>query len=384
MPFASTDPVLERAKLVALHRDGLYSVTELADRFGVSRPTVYTWIARYRDGGTEALADRSHARHEQHAQTGPDVEAMIVAARRAHPTWGPRKLLPYLARRHPDVGLPAPSTAGAILARHGLTKKRRPRRVPKHPGSMPLVADVPNAVWTADYKGQFKTTDGIYCYPLTVCDAHSRFVLSCHALPSVEQVAARKQFERLFHEYGLPEVIRSDNGTPFATQALCGLSRLSVWWMKLGIGHDRTEPGQPQQNGRHERMHKTLKAETARRPEADMQRQQARFDRWRAEFNDERPHEALGYATPASVYVPSRRPMPAVVPEPVYPAHFEVRWLSRSGNIKWKRQQLFVSQALAHEYVGLEETADGVWDLYFCDRLLARLDERGDKLKLRG
>lgn len=380
MPFATTDPVLERAKLVSLYRDGPYTPTELAARFGVSRPTVYKWLDRYGEGGAEALANRSHARHDQTLQTPPEVEALIVEARRAHPTWGPRKLLPYLARRHPGVKLPAPSTAGAILERHGLTKKRRSRRVPKHPGSVPLVADVPNAVHAADYKGQFKTTDGVYCYPLTVCDAHSRFVLSCHALPSVEQVAAREQFERLFQEYGLPEAIRSDNGTPFATQALCGLSRLSVWWMKLGVGHDRIDPGQPQQNGRHERMHKTLKAECARPPEADRARQQACFDRWRAEFNEERPHEALGYATPASVYRRSPRPMPDVVPEPAYPAHFEVRYLSRSGNIKWKRHQLFVSQALAHEYVGLEETADGVWDLYFCDRLLARLDERGFKL----
>jgi putative transposase len=169
---------------------------------------------------------------------------------------------------------------------------------------------------------------------------------------------------------------------PFATQALCGLSRLSVWWIKLGIGHDRIAPGQPQQNGAHERMHKTLKAETARPPEHDMASQQTRFDDWRSEFNDERPHEALDYQTPASVYTPSARAMPSALPEPDYPGHFEVRWLSRSGNIKWKRQQLFVSQALAHEWVGLEEIADGVWSLYFYDRLLARLDERSG-LKLR-
>jgi len=381
MPWTVTDPMLERARLVALHADGLYAVSELADRAGVSRKTAHKWIARYRDGGADALADRSHARHGQAERTPPEVEAMIVACREAHPTWGPRKLLPYLARRHPALALPAPSTAGAILDRHGLTKPRRTRRPPKHPGSVPLVATAPNQVWTADYKGQFKTLDGVYCYPLTVCDAHTRFVLSCHALPSVEQAAARRQFERLFREHGLPEAIRSDNGTPFATQALCGLSRLSVWWMKLGIAHDRIEPGQPQQNGRHERMHKTLKAETARLPERDLTAQQARFDRWRAEFNGERPHEALGYRTPASVYAPSPRPMPERLPEPEYPRHFEVRYLSRSGNIKWKRHQLFVSQALANEWVGLEEVADGLWSLYFCDRLLARLDERGFKLR---
>ena len=216
MPFPTTDPFMERARLVAAHLDGLYSVTELADRFGVSRPTVYKWIARYRDGGAGALADRPRVARTQPGQTPPETEALLVACREAHPSWGPRKLLLYLARRHPDVPLPAPSTVGALLDRHGLTKKRRPRRPPKHPGSTPLVTTAPNDVWTADYKGQFRTGDGelgrAYArpYPLTVCDAHSRFVLSCHGLPSVEQYAALGQFERLFHEYGLPTAIRSD------------------------------------------------------------------------------------------------------------------------------------------------------------------------------
>ena len=381
MPWTVTDPMLERAKLVALHAEGLYAVAELADRACVSRKTAYKWINRYRERGVEALNDLTHARHEQMHRTPPEVEAMIVETRRAHPTWGPRKLLPYLARRHPGLALPAPSTAGALLDRHGLTKPRRPRRPPKHPGSVPLVAEAPNAVWTVDYKGQFKTADGIYCYPLTVCDAHSRFILSCHGLPSVEQIAAYKQFERLFRQYGLPAAIRSDNGTPFATQAICGLSRLSVWWLKLGIGHDRIDPGQPQQNGRHERMHRTLKAETARPPEADMARQQIRFDAWRVEFNEDRPHDALGGQTPGSRYTPSLRPMPEMLPVPEYPGHFEVRYLSKDGNIRFKRHQLFVSTALAHEYVGLEEVGDGVWSLYFFDRLLARLDERDFKLR---
>ena len=375
--------MLERAELVALHAEGLYSVAELAERFGVSRPTVYTWIERYRDGGTEALTDRSHARHVQSHQTPPEVEALIVAARKAHPSWGPRKLLPYLAKRHPDVRLPAASTAGAVLARHGLTKKRRPRRVPKRPGSAPLMTTAPNQVWTADFEGQFKTRDGVYCYPLTVCDAHTRYVLGCTAPPSVKQAGAKAQFERLFGECGLPDAVRSDNGVPFATQALCGLSRLSVWWLKLGIAHDRIDPGQPQQDGRHERMHKRLKAETARPPERDMARQQGRFDDGRSEFDEERPHEALDYATPASQYDRSPRTMPEELPEPPYPGHFEVRWLSKSGNVKWKRQQPFISQALAHEWVGLEEVEDGLWGLYFYDRLLARLDERGG-LRLRG
>lgn len=380
MPFATTDPAMERARLINAHLDGLYSVTELADRFGVSRPTVYKWIKRHEQRGAQALFDHSRARLTQHAKTAPDIEALLVEARIAHPTWGPRKLLPYLQRRHPELALPAPSTVAAMLARHGLSKTRRPRRVPRHPGSTPLVAERPNAVWTVDYKGQFKTRDGIYCYPLTVCDAHSRFVLCCHALPSVEQYGAYHEFERLFRHYGLPEAIRSDNGVPFATQAICGLSRLSVWWIKLGIDHQRIDPGQPQQNGRHERMHKTLKAETARPPDADMARQQVRFDAWRAEFNDERPHEALSGDVPASRYTPSSRVMPERLPSPEYPGHFEVRYLSKDGNIRFKKHQFFLTSALAHEYIGLEETGDGVWSVYFYDRLLARFDERDFKL----
>ena len=331
MPFRTTDPAMERARLVAAHLDGLYSVTELADRFGVSRPTVYKWIDRFKDGGAAALADLGRAPKTSPQQTPASVEALIFETRRAHPTWGPRKLVPYLARRHPGVVLPAPSTAGAILDRHGLTKPRRSRRPPKHPGSVPLVAETPNAVWTADYKGQFRTRDGVYCYPLTVCDAHSRYILSCHGLLSVEQYAAYRQFERLFREYGLPSAIRSDNGTPFATLAICGLSRLSVWWIKLGIDHDRIDPGQPQQNGAHERMHRTLKAECARPPERDLATQQTRFDAWRAEFNADRPHDALGGAVPASRYAPSPRPMPDVLRGPEYPGLYEVRYLSKDG-----------------------------------------------------
>ena len=252
MPFRTTDPLMERARLVAAHLDGHFSVSELADRFSVSRPTVHKWIERFRDGGADALTDRSRARLTQHAKTSTEAEALIVEARRAHPTWGARKLIPYLAKRHAGVEWPAVSTAAALLQRHGLTKPRRSRRPPKHPGSVPLVAETPNAVWTADcarvraLKGQFRTRDGVYCYPLTVCDAHSRYILSCHGLLSVEQYAAYRQFERLFREFGLPDAIRSDNGTPFATQALCGLSRLSVWWIKLDIDHDRIDPGQPQ------------------------------------------------------------------------------------------------------------------------------------------
>ena len=373
--------MLERAKLVALHSDGLYSVAELADRAGVSRKTAYKWIGRYRDGGLDALVDQPCIRHTQHAKTDRDVEALVVEARRKHPTWGPRKLVPWIGRRHPSVALPAASTVGAILKRHGLIEPRRRRKVAAHPGSRPLVANVPGDVWTADYKGQFKTGDGVYCYPLTVCDAHSRYVLACDGHGSVEQYGALRALDRLFREHGLPRSIRTDNGVPFATQAICGLSRLSVWWLKLGIAPDRIEPGRPQQNGQHERMHRTLKAETARPPEANMAAQQRRFDRWRAEFNDERPHDGLGGETPASHYAPSPRPMPAVLPEPEYPAHAEIRQVSRCGTFKLKGRQRFLSQALAGETIAFEEVADGIWSLSFYTVELGRFDERDYQLK---
>ena len=267
------------------------------------------------------------------------------------------------------------------MKRHGLVGPRWRRHKPKHPGRVPLTTAAPCDVWCADFKGQFLLGSGVYCYPLTVTDAHSRFILACHALPSTKQEGAFPAFECLFREHGLPGAIRTDNGNPFATQAIAGLSALNVWWIKLGIGHQRIEPGRPEQNGRHERMHRVLKAETARPPEYTMKAQQARFDTWRAEFNRERPHEALGGATPASLYCPSPRPMPDRLPEPHYPAHHEVRWVSSAGTVRFKKRQFFVSKALVHEYVAFEEIGDGVWSLSFYDVELARLDERDFKLR---
>ena len=381
MPWTRTDPMLERSALVAAYKDGLYSVTELADRFGVSRKTAFKWLARYRDGGADALADRATARHEQPHRTPASVEVLLVEGRKSHPTWGPKKLLAYLSRRHPGLALPACSTAGAILKRHGLVERRTRRRRPVHPGRVPLRADAPGDVWCADFKGQFLLGDGECCYPLTVTHAHSRYLLCCHALPSAKQNGVIPCFERLFREHGLPGAVRTDNGNPFATNAICGLSALNVWWIKLGVGHQRIEPGRPEQNGRHERMHRTLKAEAARPAERSMRRQQARFDSWRKGDNEDRPHQALGGETPASVYRPSKRPMPKAVPKPEYPRHLEVRRVSNAGTMRFRKRPVFVSQALLQEDVALEEVDDGVWSLRFYDVELARLDERDYKLR---
>jgi len=376
MPFASTDPMTERTRFVLAAESGLYTVSELCRRFRISRETGYKWLRRYKAEGLPGMNDRSRAPKACPHQTPEAVEALIVDCRKKHPRWGPKKLLDYLRPRHPGVAFPAVSTAGAILKRHGLVAPRRRRRSPRHPGATPLETTAPNDVWGADFKGQFKMRDGVYCYPLTVTDAHTRYVLAVDALPSVRQKGTFPVFERLFSEHGLPAAIRTDNGVPFATQALCGLSRLSVWWIKLGIDHQRIEPGKPQQNGRHERMHRTLKAETARPPEANMTRQQERFRAFQEEFNCERPHEALGGNTPASRYRPSSREMPSKLPGPDYPSHVEIRRISSGGAFRFKKKQLFLSAALAGEDVAFEETGDGIWSIAFYDVLLARFDER--------
>jgi putative transposase len=377
MPWHRTEPVHERMRFILAHSEGVFSMTELCQCHGISRKTGYKWLGRFKAGGPEALGDHSRApKRTPHAVSEPVAE-LLLRARRGHPDWGPRKLITYLKRRHPEMLFPAASTVGDLLNRHGLIHRPRPqRRRPDYPGAPAFEAKAPNDVWTADFKGEFLLGNRRYCYPLTVCDGFSRFILSCEALPSTQQRLAQKVFKRLFEEFGLPKVIRTDNGIPFATRAIHGLSRLSVYWMKLGIRHDRIDPGAPQQNGRHERMHRTLKAATTRPPEATFTAQQGRFDAFRCEFNTERPHQALAYDTPADHYRASTQTMPYRLPRPEYPGHYEVRRISRHGCFKYKSTDHFVSVALAGEHIGLEEVDDGIWSLYFYRTLLARFDER--------
>jgi hypothetical protein len=234
----------------------------------------------------------------------------------------------------------------------------------------------PNAVWTADFKGQFRTRNGVYCYPLTIADGYSRYLLECRGLGSTSAELSKPVFRRVFEEYGLPWIIRTDNGVPFATTALGRLSALSVWWIKLGIQPELIEPSSPAQNGRHERMHKTLKAEATRPPAGNLAAQQVRFNRFRAEYNEERPHEALGQETPASYFVASSRKLPRKLPKVEYPGYFEVRYVSANGGIRWKCDWVNVTTTLIGEHVGLEEIGDGLWDVYFSRVRLGRLDER--------
>lgn len=377
MPWEETRPLDQRTQFLADHQRGLYAMTELCARYAVSRETGYKWLARYAAEGPAGLHDRSHAPRTCPHAVAPELAALLVAARRSHPTWGPAKLVQYLAPRHPRVAAwPAVSTVADLLARHGLVAKRRRRRPAVHPGAVPIHTAAPNDLWTADFKGQFRTRDAIYCYPLTIADQHTRYLLDVRALPSVRVAGTLAVFERAFRAYGLPAAIRTDNGVPFANTGLHGLTQLSVWRLRLGIRPQRIRPASPQENGAHERMHKTLKAEACRPPQAHARGQQRAFDAFRREYNAERPHAALGGATPAARYAPSPRPYPARPPAAEYPGHYAVKRVNNAGTIRFKDRLLFLANALKQHHVGLEETGDGVWSLHLGAVLLGRIDER--------
>jgi putative transposase len=381
MPWEETTRMEQRARFVAEFDSALYTVTELCRRYGISRKTGYKWLNRWGQEGDQGLQDRSRAPKSSPGRTGDSMVERLLELRRKHPTWGPRKLLVLLEKKNPEGAWPAPSTAGDILKRHGLVQASRRRgRVPIQRGCL-TQATAPNEVWTCDFKGQFRTGDGRLCYPLTVADHFSRYLLAVDGLDSVSTPQSWPVFERLFRDYGLPQVIRSDNGSPFASaRALAGLCRLSVRWIKLGIVPERIKPGHPEQNGSHERMHRDLKHETARPPAANAAAQQELFNRFRRVRNEQRPHEALGQRTPAELYHPSLRLYPSAMPEPSYPGHYEVRYVRPGGEIKFRGRYMFLTEALHGERVGLEEFDDGLWSVYFADVLLARFDQRDFKL----
>jgi putative transposase len=327
------------------------------------------------------LVDHSRRPRENPNATDPELVETLLAARRRHPRWGPKKLLAVARRGDPEASWPARATVAALLKRHGLIRpRRRSPRPPNVSGGTLSAATRPNEVWTTDFKGEFRTGDGVYCYPLTLRDGFSRFVLRCDGFLARTTEATRRRFERAFREFGLPDRIRSDNGGPFASPGLAGLSQLSVWWIRLGIIPERIAPGHPEQNGSHEQFHSVLKAETARPPAPNCTAQQQRFRRFCRVYNEQRPHEALGDEPPASRYEPSRRSLPARVPPVEYPGHMEVRLVSSSGCICWKSEPLFVATPLAGEHVALEEVDDGVWTVYFAAIALARYDERRHRL----
>ena len=350
------------------------TMTELCEEYGIARKTGYEIVGRWQAAGASGMNERSRAPLRHPNQTGAETEAALLALRQAHMRWGPRKLQAVLRRTQERV--PAASTIGAILKRAGLVVERRRRRTtPPYPQPL-AAAESPNRLWCADFKGYLRTRDGERIDPFTLSDAHSRYLLRCQAVKKTDTASVRAICEAAFREYGLPQAIRTDNGAPFASRAVAGLSRLSVYWMKLGITPERIEPGHPEQNGRHERMHRTLQQETAQPTAANRRGQQRAFDEFRREYNQLRPHEALGMRTPETVYAASPRPYPRRVPQPEYDTGQPVRGVCEGGKFRWKGRFVFLSKALREERIGLKPVAEDGWCISFAAFPIAYFDSR--------
>lgn len=364
-----------RVQLIEDYEQG-ESIAALGRIYGVARKTIYKWLSRHDAEGMAGLADRSRVPRHFPGKVSDEVIGLIIAARQRW-NWGPRKLRIKLTTAHPEIAWPAESTIGEILKRTGLTHQRR-RRVRTPPFSQPFAAiDAANQTWCADFKGWFRTGDGTRCDPLTITDAYSRYLLRCHITPKADGVHVAAIFDAAFREYGLPLVIHTDNGVPFASVAPGGLSRVSMNWVKLGILPERSRPACPQDNGRHERMHSTLKQATLQPPERNARRQQQSFDRFRYEYNHERPHEALDDKTPASCYTPSCRPMPARVPELEYGSDMMVRRVSQQGSLRMRGERTFISEIFAYEWLGLRQMDERYFKVFYGPVALGFLDTFG-------
>lgn len=374
MPWEQTSAMDQRIKFIADCLSGQYCKSELCRGYGISRRTAYKWIKRYHEKSASGLEELSRAPHHHPNQTDEEVREMIVETKLYRQSWGPKKVVDYLRENGPDLNWPADSTAGEILKRAGLVK-RRIKRQHVSPYSEPFGScEAPNHTWSADFKGDFALGNHRRCYALTLSDNFSRYLLLCRALERPSYAAVRPWLEWAFREYGLPQAIRTDNGAPFASLAIGGLSELSKWWIQLGIRPERIKPGTPSQNGRHERMHRTLKYEVAVQP--DHQRQQQHFDLFQKHYNEERAHESLGRKTPASFYYPSARRYPGKVPPVEYDSNTVVRQVRHNGEIKWHSELIYVSQVLAHEPLGLTQIEEQKWEVRYSFHLLGVLDER--------
>jgi len=380
MPWKETCIMDQRIAFLSSYLRDEAPMSELCAAFGISRNTGYKWLARYRSEGPAGLEDRSRAPHRHGRRMDPAIAEAILSLRRDRPHWGPRKLRVVLQERQPDLTWPAASTIGDLLRCHGLSDRRRRRA--SLPGSPPAAfapVTAPNDLWCIDFKGWFRTADGRRCDPLTITDAYSRYALLCQIIEPLRgpvEAVVLKAFRR----YGLPKTMRSDNGPPFAAPGPGGLSRLSLSWLKAGIALERIEPGKPQQNGRHERFHRTLKEETSRPPAANLAQQQERFDAFCQDYNHHRPHEAIDQKPPASLYQASIKPYPQSLAQPWYDAHHAVRRVRSSGEIKWGGRSIFISQTLAGEPVGIAETRDGDWLVRYAQIDLGIIDPKVNRL----
>lgn len=376
MPWKETNVVDQREAFVRDWMKRRDEMTALCERYGISRKTGYKWVRRFIDGGKAGLVDRSRRPHHIVHAVSDDVAQTVIELKKRFPRFGPRKLRTWLTTNEPDFHWPAASTIGELLKKHGLvTKRRRRRRTPR--STQPLSAPTePNVVWGGDFKGCFRVA-GSYCHPLTISDLYSRYFLRVQAMEGERHDPVKEVFESAFREYGLPLRIRTDNGSPFASRSVGGLSRLSVWWVKLGIIPERIDPGHPEQNGRHERLHRTLKEHTAKPPRPSLESQQDAFDNFQIHYNEERPHESLGQHTPASCYMPSTRPFPDRLEEPEYPGDFELRRVKPNGYVSWHANEVGLSQILKYETVGFEPISDGRWQLWFGPIYLGLFSEEG-------
>jgi putative transposase len=379
MPWKETCVESEKLRFITEMLKGELPMSILCESFGISRQAGYELRRRFEKEGLDGLRARSRAPHRP-ASIGKETAEKILELRRRKPYWGPKKLRAYLQSGEPTTIWPAASTIGDLLRRSGLSEPRRRRRTAAPQNQPFLAVEAPNDLWCIDFKGHFRTRDGSRIDPLTITDADSRFLIDCQIVPP-DTGGVWPVLERAFHEFGLPRTIRSDNGSPFASTGAGGLTRLAVHWIKLGIRLERIDPGSPQQNGRHERMHGTLKGETSQPPAEGPAEQQERFDRFRHDFNHSRPHEALEQTTPASRYHPSPRPYPAKIEPPWYDAEHAVRQVRSSGEIKWGGELVFISEALPGQSVGIAETEAGDWLVRYADIDLGLIDRRTKKLR---
>jgi transposase InsO family protein len=374
MPWEVSGVVEKRKQFLAEYATGEWTMSDLCRAHGITRPTGYAVLRRYAQAGQCGLEEQSRAPRRHPNQTPAEIEAQVLALRRKHPRWGPRTLKKILD----DAGIccPAASTVGELLDREGLTRHRLKRRkVEPYQQPFQLVGE-PNDEWAGDFKGWMRTGDGERIDPLTISDTCSRYLLRCQAVEKTSTEQVQAIFEAAFREYGMPRAMRTDNGAPFASRAIAGLSRLAVWWIKLGIVPQRIEPGHPEQNGRHERMHRTLKEATVSPPRANRRAQQRAFDQFRQEYNQLRPHQGLAMQTPQAVYRSSPRPYPARVREPEYDTAMTVRRVFKHGQFFWQHHDVFLSKVLYGERIGLLPIDDRYYCVYFATIPIARLDTR--------
>jgi transposase InsO family protein len=379
MPWKELTKMNERVRFIGRLLDG-EKMSDLCREFGISRVTGHKFWKRYQQQGMDALSDRSRRPHFLARSTSPEIVRLITDLKRERPTWGAPKIWSYLSKRNKTLKLPAASTVHAILDREGLVKKRGSKRQIYEATGTDLIASTkPNDVWCADFKGQFKMGNRQYCYPLTVSDHFSRYLLSCEALESTKSVGAVTVFKEIFREHGLPASILSDNGTPFGSVSLFGLSKLSVWWLRLGIMLQRIEPGHPEQNGRHERMHRTLKQAATKPPGQHILNQQELFDGFKEMYNQERPHEAIAMRTPSEIYNKSTRQYPEQLPDMEYPECAKSVRVAEVGTITIKQKRVFISEVFAGEVLGLAAVDEGIYEVNFMQHEIGYFDSQSMK-----